>query len=60
MLKCVQDYIVPMKQKITWGYDIPYMLTGQLNQHPKPAISFMANGDSENYTKFYDSLLEND
>jgi 4-hydroxy 2-oxovalerate aldolase len=60
MLKCIQDYVIPMKQKITWGFDIPYMLTGQLNLHPKPAISFMSNGDSGNYIKFYDSLLEND
>lgn len=60
MLKCIQEYMVPMKQKITWGFDVPYMLTGQLNQHPKPAIAFMTNGDSTNYLKFYDGIMEND
>ena len=23
-----------------WGYDIPYLLTGRLNQHPSAAIDF--------------------
>ncbi len=41
-----------------WGYRIPYMLTGQLNQHPRAAIE-MRNGDHpDDYLAFYDQLTE--
>lgn len=40
-----------------WGYDIPYMLTGCLNQHPRTAIQFIEEGKKE-YTAFYQSLLD--
>jgi 4-hydroxy 2-oxovalerate aldolase len=58
LLKCVQESLLPMRQKINWGYDIPYMLTGRLNQHPRTAIKFNAGPDRGNIVKFYDSLLE--
>lgn len=58
LLKCLQDHLVPMRQKITWGYDIPYMLTGQLNHHPREAIQFLEGSDPTNYTAFYDAIME--
>jgi len=38
ILNCIQEHIEPMRKKLMWGFDIPYMLTGQLNQHPKNII----------------------
>ncbi|HOL67186.1 MAG TPA: aldolase catalytic domain-containing protein, partial [bacterium] len=35
LLKCIQEYIEPMRETLRWGYDIPYMISGQLNQHPR-------------------------
>jgi 4-hydroxy 2-oxovalerate aldolase len=40
VLGCVQNHIEPMRAKLLWGYDLPYMLTGMLNQHPRTAIKF--------------------
>ena len=40
VLECVQNHIEPMRQKLLWGYDLPYLLTGLLNQHPRTAIKF--------------------
>ena len=39
---------------------IPYMLTGQLNQHPRPALAHMKTDEKEKIVKFYDNLLQED
>jgi 4-hydroxy 2-oxovalerate aldolase len=58
LLECVQKHIEPMRQKLGWGFDIPYMMTGLLNQHPRAAIKFNASADNGNYVKFYDTLID--
>lgn len=59
LLKFIEKYIVPLREEMHWGYDIPYMLTGQLNEHPRNAISFIKNKGS-NYSKFYYALTDAD
>ena len=35
ILDILEKEILPLKEQgVIWGYDIPYLLTGQLNQHP--------------------------
>ncbi|MFH1023013.1 MAG: aldolase catalytic domain-containing protein [Planctomycetota bacterium] len=58
ILACVRDHIEPLRSQFQWGYDIPYMLTGQLNQHPRAAIRFLAGEDRKDYVKFYDTIME--
>lgn len=58
ILRCLQDHVVPLRQKIAWGYDIPYMLTGQMNMHPKSAMTFLDGEHTTNYLAFYDSIIE--
>ena len=59
VLKCIQDHIEPMREKLRWGFDIPYMITGQLNQHPRSAIKFIADDSNrKNIVAFFDSMLE--
>ena len=58
ILQCLQQCVVPLREKIAWGFDIPYMLTGQLNMHPRSAMAFLDGQDSSNYVAFYDSILE--
>lgn len=41
----------------TWGFDIPYMLTGSLNIHPSRAIKFIKDG-RDDYSEFLKELLE--
>ncbi|MCX8132293.1 MAG: aldolase catalytic domain-containing protein [Clostridia bacterium] len=59
ILKCIEENIIPIKQKITWGFDIPYMISGQLNQHPKDAIKFSTGEGNTQYVKFYDMSIDN-
>ena len=58
ILQCIQDHIEPLWEKLRWGFDIPYMITGQLNQHPRAAMEFMASEDNKNIVKFFDSIIE--
>ena len=58
VLQCIQDYIEPLRQELRWGFDIPYMITGVLNQHPRPAMQFNAGEDRGNYVKFLDMMVE--
>ena len=58
VLGCIQEHIEPMRQKLRWGFDIPYMLTGILNQHPRSAIKFNAGADRGDLVKFFDALVE--
>jgi 4-hydroxy 2-oxovalerate aldolase len=57
ILACIRDYLEPLRKDIHWGYDFPYMLTGQLNSHPRSAIKFIKDGEKD-FVKFYDELLE--
>ena len=59
LLTFIEKYMVPLKESgIKWGYDIQYMLTGQLNRHPREAMAFTAE-NRKDYCEFYKSLLEN-
>ncbi|HOV26180.1 MAG TPA: aldolase catalytic domain-containing protein [Pseudobacteroides sp.] len=59
ILECIQNSFPEIKNSCQWGFDIPYMLTGQLNQHPRAAISFLSSNRSD-YTNFYDSIVNGD
>ena len=59
LLQFVENYIVPLRESgVVWGYDIPYLLTGILNQHPKTAIQFEKE-ERKDYHNFYLELLDN-
>ncbi len=58
ILKCIQQYIEPLQEKLMWGFDIPYMITGLLNQHPRAAMKFNASEDRGDIVKFFDLISE--
>ena len=61
VLDCVQNHIEPLRAKLLWGFDLPYMLTGLLNQHPRAAIKFKEaelKGEKGDILKFYDTVTE--
>jgi len=57
LLKFIEEKIVPLEKELDWGYSIPYMITGQLNEHPRSAMKAREEGDT-NYVNFYNSLLD--
>ena len=60
ILKCTQDIFVPLSKEISWGYSIPYAITGQLNRHPRTAIKMRAGDAPDDYVAFYDEESEED
>jgi len=58
MLECIQNTVEPLRKDVRWGFAIPYMLTGCLNRHPKPAMQFMEGNDYQNIVQFYDQVIE--
>ncbi len=58
ILQCIQEHIEPLREKLMWGFDTPYMITGILNQHPRDAIKFNASEDRGDIVKFYDLMTE--
>ncbi len=60
ILECIQDYIEPLRKDLGWGFDIPYMITGLLNMHPRSAIQFNNSEDHGNMVKFFDSMIDED
>lgn len=47
------------KEGIVWGYDLQYLMTGILNQHPRTAIAFTKEG-REDYSEFYKEVVVQD
>ena len=59
LLTFIEKYMIPLKQQgVVWGYDLQYMFTGQLNRHPREAMTFTAEKRND-YCEFYKSLLDN-
>ncbi len=56
VLKFIEEFIIPLEKELDWGYSIPYMLTGQLNEHPRPAMKARDEKDTK-YREFYRNLL---
>jgi 4-hydroxy 2-oxovalerate aldolase len=60
VLKCIQEHIEPMRKDLRWGFGIPYMITGMLNEHPRAAMAFNASGNQGDLVKFFDSIVDSE
>jgi 4-hydroxy 2-oxovalerate aldolase len=56
VLKLIQEQYLPLSREIEWGYIIPYMITGVLNEHPRTAIAYRDSPERDDYVKFWDIL----
>ncbi|MBP5654912.1 MAG: aldolase catalytic domain-containing protein [Clostridiales bacterium] len=59
VIKFIEEYMVPISSECKWGYDMQYLMTGILNQHPRTAIKFTADGRHD-YTGFYKEIVAQD
>ena len=58
LYECIQKHVEPLRKDLLWGFDLPYMVTGFLNQHPRDAIKFNSSEDRGNIVKFNDMIME--
>ena len=48
----------PMREEIEWGYLVPYMITGILNEHPRSAIAMRKTENKDKYAEFYEEMSQ--
>lgn len=54
--KAIQEYMVPLRREMEWGFNDIYGISGYLNQHPREAMKQRANPEAMD--KCYDFLLK--
>ncbi len=60
VLSSIEKLFLPLQKQFEWGYSIPYMITGQLNEHPREAIKLRASDKKDSYLEFYDMMMQED
>lgn len=58
ILECIEKHFFPLRKSIRWGYNIPYMISGAMNQHPRESIAWSEGEHPEHIVEFYDRLIE--
>jgi 4-hydroxy 2-oxovalerate aldolase len=62
IIDVIGKYIMPLQKEITWGYNIPYMIAGILNLHPRDAMEFINLDEDDpeklDYRTFYEKCLD--
>jgi len=57
ILDLISEEFIPLREKIEWGYIIPYAIAGMMNEHPRDAMALRKGGKKEGYREFYESLI---
>jgi 4-hydroxy 2-oxovalerate aldolase len=52
ILQAIQDHIHPLQKTIDWGYHIPYLVTGAMNEHPRAAMEWMDSDRKNDFVSF--------
>ncbi|MBO6218225.1 MAG: aldolase catalytic domain-containing protein [Treponema sp.] len=53
VIKFIEEHMNPLKESgVVWGYDLQYLMTGVLNQHPRTAIQFTKD-KRKDFSEFY-------
>ena len=54
----ISKEFIPLREKIEWGYIIPYAISGMMNEHPRAAMALRQTDKKENYKEFYEDLID--
>jgi len=52
VLDAIQNHVLPLQKHIDWGYHIPYLITGSMNEHPKAAMEWMESENKYDFVTF--------
>lgn len=56
LLDIISRQFIPLRDKVEWGYTIPYAITGLLDEHPRTAMALRASAEKDEYLAFYEKL----
>jgi 4-hydroxy 2-oxovalerate aldolase len=60
ILEVIEKEFLPLRERIEWGYIIPYMITGALNQHPRAGMALRNSENKDKFSHFYRSLVSDE
>jgi 4-hydroxy 2-oxovalerate aldolase len=55
-IEAVEKLLLPLRDRIDWGYSVPYMITGQMNEHPRAAIKLRESEQKNDFVNFFDEI----
>ena len=61
VLALIEKYFEPLKADLKWGYELPYMISGILNRHPRTSLAYMKEGNplrEKGIIAFYNQQVE--
>ncbi|MBP1992380.1 aldolase catalytic domain-containing protein [Paenibacillus eucommiae] len=56
VLGIIERHMLEMREKWMWGYLIPYMIVGSLDEHPRVAMAHLNSPEKDKFLGFYDKL----
>jgi 4-hydroxy 2-oxovalerate aldolase len=56
IMEVITKEFLPLREKIEWGYLIPYAITGMFNEHPRTAMALRKTSKKDNYREFFESM----
>ncbi|MGG1553698.1 aldolase catalytic domain-containing protein [Paenibacillus ferrarius] len=56
VLEIIEKHMIAMRDKWDWGYLVPYMIVGALDEHPRTAMALLNSPERNNFVDFYDRL----
>jgi 4-hydroxy 2-oxovalerate aldolase len=56
ILEIIQNHMIQLREKWEWGYLIPYMIVGSLDEHPRVAMAQLNSPEKDKFVDFYDKL----
>ena len=60
VIQFIEKYMNKLREDgVVWGFDLQYMMTGLLNQHPRTAIQFTKD-KRKDYAEFYKEIVAQD
>lgn len=58
VLDIIQKYFLDMHRELEWGYQMPYMITGILNRHPRTAMAYMKDSNGAKFSDYYKQQVD--
>jgi 4-hydroxy 2-oxovalerate aldolase len=49
-----------MQKTIDWGYHIPYLISGAMNEHPRKSMDWMESDQKNDFVSFMKNMHDNE
>jgi len=58
IFEVLEKHLLPLQEEIRWGYYLPYMITGMMNEHPKSGMKLVESDHRNEVLKFFDAVID--